>query len=250
MEAEWTWKSNCFFYIAAVINGLGAIVIGREDKALWHIGQLYMLGVAAFLLLLRGEDMFHGAENQICGKFGYAMLPASKREKFWSMIFYCMLVCPAMVFVGGMLFDCLLSALPFGPYKQWLFETSLLFDGKNMWQVMSNTFMELGMPVAYGVFVVLVSYMFRSSVFFFTATLFRKHKVLLTLISLWLLNFVLTMFTMPIFTNFIENHPDFFDHFSNGQVVHGLLWGYMIFIAAVSLLLLWWSGRRLRNMKY
>ncbi len=92
MEAEWTWKSNCFFYIAAVIIGLGALVIGREDKALWHIGQLYMLGVAAFLLLLRGEDMFHGAENQICGKFGYAMLPASKWDKALSQIIVNMLI--------------------------------------------------------------------------------------------------------------------------------------------------------------
>lgn len=217
-----------------------------EPELRW---ALFIWGCTVFTAMMAPSRLYKTSNLPNRG-IHFAMLPASKREKFWSMIFYCMLVCPAMVFVGGMLFDCLLSALPFGPYKQWLFETSLLFDGKNMWQVMSNTFMELGMPVAYGVFVVLVSYMFSSSVFFFTATLFRKHKVLLTLISLWLLNFVLTMFTMPIFTNFIENHPDFFDHFSNGPVVHGLLWGYMIFIAAVSLLLLWWSGRRLRNMKY
>lgn len=176
----------------------------------------------------------------------FAMLPASKREKFWSMIFYCMIVCPAMVFVGGVLFDCLLSALPFGPYKQWLFETSSYFDGKNMWQVFSHTFLEIGMPVAYGVFVVLVSYLFVSSVFFFTATLFRKHKVLLTLISIWLLNFVLTLFLMPI----LINHHDFIVDIITGPFYHGLMWGYMIFIAVVSLLLLWWSGRRLRNMKY
>ena len=176
----------------------------------------------------------------------FAMLPASKREKFWSMIFYCMIVCPAMVFVGGVLFDCLLSALPFGPYKQWLFETSLYFDGKNMWQVMSHTFLEIGMPVAYGVFVVLVSYLFVSSVFFFTATLFRKHKVLLTLISIWLLNFVLTLFLMPI----LINHHDFIVDIITGPFYHGLMWGYMILIAVVSLLLLWWSGRRLKNMKY
>lgn len=176
----------------------------------------------------------------------FAMLPASKREKFWSMIFYCMIVCPAMVFVGGVLFDCLLSALPFGPYKQWLFETSSYFDGKNMWQVMSHTFLEIGMPVAYGVFVVLVSYLFVSSVFFFTATLFRKHKVLLTLISIWLLNFVLTLFLMPI----LINHHDFIVDIITGPFYHGLMWGYMIFIAVVSLLLLWWSGHRLKNMKY
>ena len=176
----------------------------------------------------------------------FAMLPASKREKFWSMLFYSVLVCPAMVLVGSVLFDFLLSALPFGPYKQWLFETGVWLDGETLGQVVSNTFNELGMPVAYGVFVALVSYLFVSSVFFFTATLFRKHKVLLTLISIWLLNFVLTLFTMPIFTN----HPDFFDVIINGSVIHGLMWGYMIFIAAVSLLLLWWSGRRLRNMKY
>ena len=210
---------------------------------------LFIWGCTVFTAMMAPSRLYKTANLPNRG-IHFAMLPASKREKLWSMLFYCLLVCPAMVLAGSILFDFLLAALPFGPYKQWLFETSQFFDGKSWWEITSQVFLEVGMPPVYAVLIMLVSYLFGSSVFFFTATLFHKHKVILTLISLWLLNFVLTLFTMPIFTQLVENHPDFFDIIKEEPVMHGLMWGLLVFYAALSVLLLWGTGRRLKNMKY
>ena len=210
---------------------------------------LFIWGCTFFTAMMAPSRLYKTANLPNRG-IHFAMLPASKREKFWSMLFYCLIVCPAMVLAGGILFDFLLAALPFGPYKQWLFETGLWMDGKTLWESISEAIVQVGMPPVYAVFILLVSYLFGSSIFFFTATLFHKHKVILTFISLWLLNFVLTLLFMPLLTFITGNYPDFLEVFSREPVVRGLMWGYLSFIAVVSLFLLWWSGRRLKNMKY
>ncbi|MBP5395792.1 MAG: hypothetical protein J6Y34_02220, partial [Bacteroidales bacterium] len=182
----------------------------------------------------------------------FAMLPASKREKFWSMIFYCMLVCPAMVFVGGVLFDFLLSALPFGSYRQWLFENGVWLNGKSLWDVlMENTYYNYPF-CSPGLLLLMTAagYLLSASTFFFTATLFRKHKVLLTFIALWLISFVGSLFVMPVVTFLTANNPDMLNRIAEILTMQGTWYGYVVLYVLGSLLLLWWSGRRLRNMKY
>ena len=182
----------------------------------------------------------------------FAMLPASKREKFWSMLFYSVLVCPAMVFVGGVLFDFLLSALPFGPYKQWLFESGAWLDGESLWDVLMKS-EYISFPVrSLGLILLMMasSYLLGASTFFFSATLFRKHKVLLTFIALWLISFVCSLFVMPVVTLLTANNPEILTRITEILAMQGTWYGYVVLYVLGSLLLLWWSGRRLRNMKY
>ena len=58
----------------------------------------------------------------------YAMLPASKLEKYLSMLLFTIVVCPLLCFLGGMVLDYFLTLLPFGPYNKWLWQTDYLAD--------------------------------------------------------------------------------------------------------------------------
>lgn len=182
----------------------------------------------------------------------FAMLPASKREKFWSMLFYSVLVCPAMVFVGGVLFDFLLSALPFGPYRQWLFESGAWLNGESLWDVLMKSEYNSFPVRSLGLLLLMMasSYLFGASTFFFSATLFRKHKVLLTFIAMWLISFVCSLFVMPVVTLLTANNPEILTRIAEILAMQGTWYGYVVLYVLGSLLLLWWSGRRLRNMKY
>ena len=64
----------------------------------------------------------------------FAMLPASKGEKWWSMALLTAVICPLMAFAASSLLDSLLALFNFGPWKGFIWqEFGWLADGALVW---------------------------------------------------------------------------------------------------------------------
>lgn len=177
----------------------------------------------------------------------FAMLPASKLEKFLSMLFYSVLVCPLMVLAGGIAFDCLLTLLPFGPYTLWLTQTGTpLLDGMSVGDLFVQGLADAYMSPNFFLATMIFSYFWNAVVFFFTNTIFKKHKVLLTILWTMLISFILQLVITPFFMHSLTG-PEFVVNPSRFACYY---WIGLAFTIVCTGVLLWWSSYRLKKMKY
>ncbi len=187
----------------------------------------------------------------------FAMLPASRGEKFWSMVFYCYVVVPVVAAAGFMLTDMLLTLLPFGPYRDWIWEglssDQLLTGNMNIGNMeLQNTDW---MPGWFGNAVLWVlTVWFEASLFVYGNTLFKRAKFILSLISLQVLNWLLSILLVIVILIFKESifqrimtweSPDIFSH-----DMKLLIWGSTGLMALVIALCTWLSWRRLKKAQY
>ena len=128
----------------------------------------------------------------LVGKGNYfAMLPASLCEKFSSMTLYSMLLCPLVVFVGAVTVDTLLTTLPFGSYKEYL------------WQVPEwmRNFSDISFSFATsfkGFVIIALKIAAVASLFMLANTIFKKNKFIKTVLWLALIVFVMILIIAPI----------------------------------------------------
>lgn len=78
-----------------------------------------ILGLIA-ITVMSAPSRIYGKVNLPREGVGFAMLPASSMEQFWSMFLYCSLVTPVLTLVGAWLVDCLMTLLPFGGFKEFI----------------------------------------------------------------------------------------------------------------------------------
>ncbi|MBR2250686.1 MAG: hypothetical protein IJ844_09305 [Prevotella sp.] len=172
----------------------------------------------------------------------FAMLPASKSEKFWSMVLCSAIIAPSLCFFGCIVLDFFLYMLPFGPYREPLFsENNHLLNPD--WGFLRYLLL-------------LMTYLSITSVFFFTATLFKRQKVLQTVLWCWLIGFVLLMVLFPL-CGVISTQYDFSrwtlwidNRYSPEQVLLMSYWCVVVFDVFWSALFYGLAARRLNRMKY
>ena len=193
----------------------------------------------------------------------FAMLPASKLEKYLSMLLFTIVVCPLLCFFGGMVLDYFLTLLPFGPYNKWLWQTDYLADALDGYRALaSGTFPNAdenmmlfvqsftpGKAVLYG----LVAYLSNVALFLFTTTIFKKHKVLQTLLWTWLISFVLNLILTPIMGammisgNWVEEFLESADPIRSMNIAY---WAATAWGMVLTVVFFWWAWYRLKHMKY
>lgn len=183
----------------------------------------------------------------------FAMLPASKLEKFLSMMLFCIVVCPLLVLAGSLVLDAILSLIPVGPYK----DSTLVFfsDLRKAWLNYVNVCYDpyhgtlLVSPWAL-VLELILSYLSTVMLFMFTNTIFHKHKVLKTILWCMLISFVLQVIVLPVFIHNVDSIGVWIaEHFQDIPIVWvyvGTLLPSFIFVA----LLTWWTCHRLQKMTY
>lgn len=219
-------------------------LVGFGDISILPGVRRKMLGITVWLTLMLAPSRLYKTCNQPMRGIYYAMLPASKLEKYLSMLLHCGAVCPLIVLAGGIVFDYLLALLPFGPYTQWLFDPTIYMHGEiSMKKMLVNVFASTNLAGSsmYSITLFLLSYMVCVSFFIFTNTIFRKNKVVRTILWTILIWFVLLLACIPWMKN----------EFVLGEVfIHWLyisaLVGESVFVVAC----LWWSAYRLKRMKY
>ncbi|MBR1549122.1 MAG: hypothetical protein IJ634_00605 [Bacteroidales bacterium] len=186
----------------------------------------------------------------------FAMLPASKLEKFLSIMLFSFIVAPVCVYLGSLVLDIILRLMPAGPYHDWIWNSTLGFPLLTV-VPMDEDFL----PGFHSWILTAVTWtsMFNSTaLFLFAATLFKKHKVLYTFLILYAIEFVLTIIAIPIFVALAQS-PDFMewlydtfrDRFSSPEkMMNTIMAVTMVFNIIVTVLFTWLSWRRLKKMPY
>ena len=193
----------------------------------------------------------------------FAMLPASKLEKYLSMLLFTIVVCPLLCFLGGMVLDYFLTLLPFGPYNKWLWQTDYLADALDGYRALvggvfpdvnDNTLMLVQVFTPWKVVLyALLCHLSNVALFLFTNTIFKKHKVLQTLLWTWLISFVLNIVLTPIMGAMMIDGSWIEEFFETANPVRSFniaYWAAVVWSVVLTTVFFWWASYRLKNMKY
>ena len=222
----------------------------------------FITGSVFLAAMVSPSRMYRTANLQKEGIY-FAMLPASKLEKYLSMLLFTIVVCPLLCFLGGMVLDYFLTLLPFGPYNKWLWQTDYLADALDGYRglvsgafpnVNENTLMLVQVFTPWKVVLyALLCHLSNVALFLFTNTIFKKHKVLQTLLWTWLISFVLNIVLTPIMGammidgNWIE---EFFETANPVRSFNIAYWAAVVWSVVLTTVFFWWASYRLKNMKY
>ena len=243
------------WWAMAGVTDVPAIV--PEVRWCFIAGSVYLAAMVAPSRMYRTCDM---------KKEGiyFAMLPASKLEKYLSMLLFTIFVCPLLCLCGGIVLDYFLTLLPFGPYNQWLWQTDYLADVLDTYRAYNADAFpadgseELGMmtqmvsPGRVVLYIVLV-HLNTVATFLFTNTIFKKHKVLQTLLWMWLISFAINIILTPITGIMMASGNWMLDIMASADPVATFSTAYWIAMAwsiVLTGVFYWWTWYRLKHMKY
>lgn len=224
--------------------------------------RLMMIEGVAYIAALMAPSRMYRTWNLRNEGIYFAMLPASKLEKYISALFFSLIVCPLAVYLGGMALDVFLTALPFGPWQDWLWQSkvgfpfifdmsffdSLVADGEG-----AELFGYYG---SWWVISCWTGYISTVLMFFFTATLFKRHKVLQTILWLYVIEFAFSIVLIPVFvalfsnTDLMEGLYDYISSRDPQTLFNWLFVGSNVLNVLLTALFGWLSWRRLKKMPY
>ena len=238
------------------------IVVINRDASMPPDFRLMMIEGVAYIAALMAPSRMYRTWNLRNEGIYYAMLPASKLEKFCSALLYSLVICPLAVFLGGMALDMFLTALPFGPWREWLWQGEMGFpftfnlSALSEWSVGEegvDMFANFGLLWVVGCW---VGYICTVLMFLFTSTLFKRHKVLQTILWLYVIEFVISIILIPVFIAIFTNSDVMewlYDTFYGADptvTFNWLFWGTIVFNVILAGLFGWLSWRRLKKMPY
>lgn len=211
--------------------------------------RLWMLKLVATLAACMTASRMYRTWNLQGEGIYFAMLPASRLEKFLCAILYSVLICPLMVFFGSALVDTFLTALPFGGYEEWIWHRNP--DLYSM-EIDTNPGIHYGPWGALYSICYILSFVGSTLLFMFTSTLFKRHKVLRTFLWMYLIEFVLILILIPLMKS------PAFGLWMVGLVkslgpegILNLFYGGMMAFAIIEIILFGWlTWRRLDRMGY
>ncbi len=222
----------------------------------------FIAGSVLLAAMVSPSRMYRTANLQKEGIY-FAMLPASKLEKYLSMLIFTIVVCPLLCFLGGMVLDYFLTLLPFGPYNKWLWQTDYLADALDGYRalvagkfpdVTQDTMLLVQVLTPWKVVLyALLCHLSYVSLFLFTNTIFKKHKVLQTLLWTWLISFVLNIILTPIMGammlsgNWLQEFLETADPVRSLNVAY---WAATAWSIVLTTVFFWWASYRLKHMKY
>lgn len=218
----------------------------------------FIIGCACFVSIMVPSRMYRTCNVNKEGIY-FAMLPASKLEKYLSMVLFSVIVCPLLSLCGGIVLDLLLTLLPFGPYKDWIWQPTMLDLVRESYDIAAATNSEeflvysKWLKPARIVALCIVAYLGSCATFLFTNTIFKKHKVLMTFLWIWLIEFAIQLIATPVFgflainDDWMSSLLDSVDPARTANVTYWVSLAYQIVFAAV---FFWWTSHRLKKMKY
>lgn len=222
----------------------------------------FIAGSVLLAAMVSPSRMYRIANLQKEGIY-FAMLPASKLEKYLSMLLFTIIVCPLLCFLGGMVLDYFLTLLPFGPYNKWLWQTDYLADALDGYRalvagkfpdVTQDTMLLVQVFTPWKVVLyALLCHLSYVALFLFTNTIFKKHKVLQTLLWTWLISFVLNIILTPIMGammlsgNWLQEFLETADPVRSLNIAY---WAATAWSIVLTTVFFWWASYRLKHMKY
>ena len=238
------------------------MVVINSDVSMPSDFRLLMIEGLAMIAAVMAPSRMYRTWNLRNEGIYYAMLPASKLEKFCSALLFSLIVCPLAVYLGGMVLDTFLAALPFGPWQDWLWQGEMGFP----FTLDMSSFSELATSeedaeiFAHfgGLWLIScwIGYISSVLMFMFTSTLFKRHKVLQTILWIYVIEFVLSIVLIPVMvaifgnSNFMEWFMQLPERYSGEQFSNWLFGLAIGFNTLLVVLFGWLSWRRLNRMTY
>lgn len=184
--------------------------------------------IAAFIIatVMTVPANMYGKANLSRDGVSFAMLPATNSEKFLSMVLYCSIVTPLFCGLGAWAVDSLLTLLPFGGFKEFVFPFT-----------MDHIFHNL-------LFTAML-FLTESALFMLGNMIFKKRKTGKTFAWILLILFVLTLI---IQIDFIWNGLEYLaDQIASPIAAY---WFGIAFLTVLTTCLNLLTYRRIKNQKY
>lgn len=211
--------------------------------------RLWMVKLMAMLAACMTASRMYRTWNLQGEGIYFAMLPASKLEKFLSAILYSVIVCPLLVFLGSALVDTFLAALPFGGYHEWIWQRD--YSLFNM-EISTEPGIHYGPWGTLYNIIYILSFVGSTLLFVFTSTIFKRHKVLRTFLWMYLIEFVLVLILIPLMASSVFRLWMISLKQSLGpEGIVNLFYGGMLAFSVIEIVLFGWlAWRRLNRMGY
>ena len=237
-------------------------VFGGGDATMPADIRLIMIECVAYVAAIMAPSRMYRTWNLRNEGIYYAMLPASKAEKFCSALLFSLIVCPLAVYLGSLVLDVFLTVVPFGPWQEWIWQGEMgfpfTFDMSRMSDYAAaeegaEAFLHLGWMWQVACW---IGYISTVLMFLFTSTIFKRHKVLQTILWLYVINFVLSIVLVPVMvavfsdSSFMDWFMQLPDRMSGEQMVNWILGVTIGFNVLLTALFGWLSWRRLNRMAY
>ncbi len=242
---------------------------GQEVTTFPEWRWVKILGVGLLVSIVAPSVMFGPCNVPKKGIY-YAMLPASHMEKYLSQVLFCIIVCPLLCIGAGVVVDILLTLLPFGPYKDYIWDCNIL--SKGLEALNSNGAVDVNMQmngnggavdidslpqlemfrrlVHWLIVLIIVAWLFFASSFMLSNTVFKRFKFLITVLI-----YIGTFFVfVPIAT--IVGFHEFFVTLAdpnNDEVWRNFYikaWVWLAINIGLVVLMQWLTYRRLKRMRY
>ncbi len=201
------------------------INIGSETRG-------FFIGGFLFGSITVIPEKLYGKANLSHGGVGFAMLPATAAEKFFSMFFYCSILTPIVCGLGCWGVDSLMTLMHFGGFKEFVHPI-------NMDNPIAIQIREIA------VFILL--FLLFESCFLLGNMVFKKHKAAKTLGWLLLVYFVITVAIVAILELAINNPSILYIFNTSYKWFFGA--AFAIFLVGV-VLINYLTYRRIKKQKY
>lgn len=230
--------------------------VDMEIPAMVRLG--FLAAILTLCAVMAPSRMFKTCNLPKDGIY-YAMLPASHLEKYLSQLLYCVIVCPLMCLVAGFVVDTLLTLMPFGVYKHYIWEPISYLSGTydaDMAAIAEESAEALQLikfSLSAIIFACILSYLTYSATFLFTNTIFKSHKVLKTILAWLIVSFVLSIIVNPILLHFMVTNADNFENVTSEGFVSFYKTIFIVSNVVTAILaagFFLWTYFRLKRMKY
>ena len=254
--------------------GTGLIVFCSLNAILWILNLIFdtqteamfrysLLGLWATLAMMLAPSRVYGRANLSNEGVSFAMLPVSSLEKFLSMLLYCAIVTPAIVFFGGYLIDTLLSLFPFGgfnsPMPLFTFNEvgSMINDNKGL---LRTGDLGIDTDALFPIVIMRISFYVGiiqwAAIFMLGNMLFKKHKTGKTFACYLGIGFLLSTI-LGVIINVNEDRIEQWamkaKDYSVDQIVHvfhNWMIGGLVVSIVITILLLFFTYRKIKTQKY
>ena len=210
------------------------------------------INYAFWLVVFIAPAWLYGFVNMKKDGPQYATLPATYLEKFVSILFYTLIVTPIVFMVGCLAMDTLLTLLPWGGYKEFIWQLNMgefldEFAGFNY----TDMFGDWVWPLS------VLSVVSTSSLMFFFSTIFKKHKVAKTAGVMFLLGFILliaTLASLPSIVEYFNNNPivleEYFYDYINDRLLPLIYYSTFAISIVQTVVCYLWGYYRMKRMKF
>ena len=192
--------------------------------------RIFIISALMVITVMSAPSRIYGKANLPREGVGFAMLPATNLEKFFSMFLYCSILTPLVTVIGSWLVDCLMTLLPFGGFRE---------------------FIPLNLPTDYFGYIVttvisiIVTVWAESSIFMFGNMVFKRRKTGKTFG--W---YLLIHFTLVLLLQLTNAWPLIDRIFSSDHDSIANLWIYNAILLVIACGFYYGTYRKIKNQKY